>query len=287
MGNMQGHCANLSELCGTIASITATTKSLHQRMTAVATAFSGLSTDFYGKFLKRYNSCVDSLRTLWASSTSSGFTRRCLRSMPSACSGGFPCISLLHTHAHTRSCWFASPIQGNAWMTCYRMVWYGVLAPNHPMCLVESRLPQNCMMGFLHISFKSVSSPWQSDGTKKVGTTRPSFKQKRCFAKALGSSACSGGFGWISLLHTRARAPSPPLASPRQGRAWLTWYGIAWYGVLAPNHPMRLAESRLIRNCMMGVSHIFPQKCVFSTAMQWYKSKSAPPGAISSKRGVF
>ena len=82
---------------------------------------------------------------------------------------------------------------------------------------------------------------------------------------ALGPSACLGGFRCISLLHTRAR--SLRLASPRQGKAWLAWYGMVWYGVLAPNHPMRLVESRLLQNCLMGFSQIFLYKCVFSTAM--------------------
>ena len=62
----------------------------------------------------------------------------------------------------------------------------------------------------------------------------------------------------IPSPHTRTRsAVSARQANPRQGKAWLAWYGMVWYGVLAPNWTMRPVESRLLQNCMMGFPQIF------------------------------
>ena len=52
------------------------------------------------------------------------------------------------------------------------------------------------------------------------------------------------------------KKPLTPALCSGQGKAWLAWYGMVWYGLLATNHPMRLVESRLLQNCMMGFSQI-------------------------------
>ena len=67
---------------------------------------------------------------------------------------------------------------------------------------------------------------------------------------ALGPIAWSRGFRCISLLHTRAHAHSPRLASSRQGKASLAWYGMVWYRVLAPN-----ASVHHLRDAIKGGEH--------------------------------